>query len=94
MVVFHVSTFILQLHLAGGFDFSGHFHNPKNEIVRYLSVTPVFSWGSVVSRVMRKIDSVIWQKSITGGGLTAPWLLHKRAGRKGSRAAESHYTGW
>ncbi len=22
MVVFHVSTFILQLHLAGGFDFS------------------------------------------------------------------------
>ena len=41
----------------------------------------------VVSRVMRKIDSGIWQKSITGGGLTAPWLLHKRAGRKGSRAA-------
>lgn len=26
----------------------------------------------VVSRVMRKIDSDIWQKSITGGGLTAP----------------------
>ena len=41
----------------------------------------------VVSRVMRKIDFGIWQKSITGGGLTAPWLLHKRAGRKGSRAA-------
>lgn len=28
----------------------------------------------VMSRVMRKIDFGIWQKSITGGGLTAPWL--------------------
>ena len=25
MVVFHVSTFILQLHLAGGFDFGKFF---------------------------------------------------------------------
>ena len=37
----------------------------------------------VVSRVMRKIDSGIWQKSITGGGLTAPWLLVSRLGAKG-----------
>ena len=31
-----------------------------------------------MSRVMRKIDFGIWQKSITGGGLTAPWLLFSR----------------
>ena len=32
---------------------------------------------------MRKIDFGIWQKSITGGGLTAPWLLFSRQGAKG-----------
>ena len=37
----------------------------------------------VMSRVMRKIDFGIWQKSITGGGLTAPWLLFSRQGAKG-----------
>ena len=36
-----------------------------------------------MSRVMRKIDSGIWQKSITGGGLTAPWLLFSGQGAKG-----------
>ena len=40
-------------------------------------------WSVVVSRVMRKIDSGIWQKSITGGGITAPWLLYSRQGAKG-----------
>ena len=40
-------------------------------------------WGRVMSRVMRKIDFGIWQKSITGGGLTAPWLLFSRQGAKG-----------
>ena len=39
--------------------------------------------GKVMSRVMRKIDFGIWQKSITGGGLTAPWLLFSRQGAKG-----------
>jgi len=39
--------------------------------------------GRVMSRVMRKIDFGIWQKSITGGGLTAPWLLFSRQGAKG-----------
>ena len=38
---------------------------------------------AVMSRVMRKIDFGIWQKSITGGGLTAPWLLFSRQGAKG-----------
>ena len=38
---------------------------------------------TVMSRVMRKIDFGIWQKSITGGGLTAPWLLFSRQGAKG-----------
>ena len=37
----------------------------------------------VMSRVMRKIDFGIWQKSITGGGLTALWLLFSRQGAKG-----------
>lgn len=37
----------------------------------------------VMSRVMRKIDSGIWQKSIIGGGLTAPWLLFSSQGAKG-----------
>ena len=41
------------------------------------------SQGWVMSRVMRKIDFGIWQKSITGGGLTAPWLLFSRQGAKG-----------
>ena len=36
-----------------------------------------------MSRVMRKIDFGIWQKSITGGGLTALWLLFSRQGAKG-----------
>ena len=40
-------------------------------------------WAEVMSRVMRKIDFGIWQKSITGGGLTAPWLLFSRQGAKG-----------
>ena len=32
--------------------------------------------NEVVSRFMRKFDSGIWQKSITGGGASAPpWLL-------------------
>ena len=39
--------------------------------------------AEVMSRVMRKIDFGIWQKSITGGGLTAPWLLFSRQGAKG-----------
>ena len=39
--------------------------------------------ASVMSRVMRKIDFGIWQKSITGGGLTALWLLFSRQGAKG-----------
>ena len=38
---------------------------------------------SVMSRVMRKIDFGIWQKSITEGGLTALWLLFSRQGAKG-----------
>ena len=38
---------------------------------------------TVMSRVMRKIDFGIWQKSITGGGLTALWLLFSRQGAKG-----------
>lgn len=42
----------------------------------------------VVSGVIRKIDSGLWQKSIAGGRLAAPCLLHKRAGRKESRAAQ------
>ena len=37
----------------------------------------------VMSRVMRKIDFGIWQKSITGGVLTALWLLFSRQGAKG-----------
>ena len=36
-----------------------------------------------MSRVMRKIDFGIWQKSITEGGLTALWLLFSRQGAKG-----------
>ena len=46
--------------------------------MKYISVNSL-----VVSRVMRKIDFGIWQKSITGGGLTAPWLLFSRQGAKG-----------
>ena len=42
-----------------------------------------FSEHVVMSRVMRKIDFGIWQKSITGGGLTALWLLFSRQGAKG-----------
>ena len=41
----------------------------------------------VVSRVMRKIDYGSGRNLLQGGGLTAPWLLHERVGRKGSRAA-------
>lgn len=40
----------------------------------------------VVSRFMRKFDSGIWQKSITGG-LSCPLVTFGRSGRKGSRAA-------
>ena len=36
---------------------------------------------------MRKFDSGIWQKSITGGGFGAPLVTFGRPGRKGSRAA-------
>ena len=36
---------------------------------------------------MRKFDSGIWQKSITGGCFGAPLVTFGRSGRKGSRAA-------
>ena len=49
--------------------------------------TDILSDCTVVSRVMRKIDSGIWQKSITGGRLDRPLVTIQRAGRKASRAA-------
>ena len=41
--------------------------------------TDILSDCTVVSRVMRKIDSGIWQKSITGGGLSQILCKHRRA---------------
>ena len=49
--------------------------------------TDILSDCTVVSRVMRKIGSGIWQKSITGGRLDRPLVTIQRAGRKASRAA-------
>ena len=49
--------------------------------------TDILSDCTVVSRVMRKIDSGIWQKSITGGRLDRPLVTIQRAGHKASRAA-------
>jgi len=34
MVVFHVSTFILQLHFAGGYDFAGSFTLNDYKVLR------------------------------------------------------------
>ena len=45
---------------------------------QFLKAVRKFMQMKVMSRVMRKIDFGIWQKSITGGGLTAPWLLFSK----------------
>ena len=58
---------------------AGKVYIPRLSIAAII-IMPFFM---VMSRVMRKIDFGIWQKSITGGGLTAPWLLFSRQGAKG-----------
>ena len=46
--------------------------SPTYEIVAEYAEIGIDALWEVVSRFMRKFDSGIWQKSITGGGLTAP----------------------